>query len=265
MKFFDTHAHLNFPDYNKDRDEIIKKNLQEGIFVINIGTGIAESKEVVEISKKYKEGVYASLGVHPHYIEKDFSTKEKRDFVFASWEELVKEKSVVAIGEIGLDYLNIKKEVESDIKKKQKEELEAQIDFAKKTNLPVIFHCRKAHKDLLGIVREKYSERKERRNGVLHCFTGKRRELFEFLDLGFYIGVNGIIFKMDLEKVIKEIPLERMLLETDCPFLSPLKEEERNEPIFIQYIAKEVARIKKISTEEVAEITTENAKNLFLS
>ncbi len=258
MKYFDTHAHLNFKNYKKDGSSILKKTLERGVFVINVGTDVKTSKKAVSIAKKFHFGVYASLGIHP--LESRAGSdpaRERRIF-----EDLAKNKEVIAIGETGLDYINLQslslKEREK-IKKTQEELFKRQINLAKKLHLPLILHCRKAHKDMLKILKEEKASK-----GVVHCFTGSVSQMKEYIDLGFYIGVNGIIFKMNLRKVIKKTPLKKILLETDCPFLSPpLAKKKRNEPLFISYIADEVARIKKIDVKEVSEETSENGKKLF--
>jgi TatD DNase family protein len=265
MHYFDTHAHLDFPDYNKDREKVIEKSLKEGVFVINIGTDSKTSDEVVQIAQNYKEGVYAALGLHPlHVDDEDFSVESYRKKI---------NKKVVAVGETGLDYKNISGSSKEDeeLKEKQKQVFKKHIELAKSTNLPLVLHCRKAHKDMIEILESETrcagsdpaQAEKEGKRGVLHCFSGNLKEARRYIELGFFLGINGIIFKLNLEKTIKEIPLEHMLLETDCPFLSPLKDKKRNEPVFVKYIAREVARIKNISEEEVAEVTTKNAKTLF--
>ncbi len=253
MKYFDTHAHLNFPDYDKNRDVLVKKTLQEGVFIINIGTDFKESKKVVEIAEKYERGVYASVGLHPLYLEEE-------DFCYEKYRELTKSDKVVAIGETGLDYKYIKgaeKSKTEEIKLAQKKLFQEHINLAKELDLPIIVHSRMAHQDTIDILR------KSNVRGVIHCFSGSKSDAREYVEMGFYLGINGIIFKMNLEKVIKEIPLESIILETDSPFLSPLKKEKRNEPLFIKHIAKEVAEIKSISAEDVREKASENALKLF--
>ncbi len=251
MKYFDTHSHLNFPDYDKDREDVIKNSLKGGVFVINVGTDIKESRKVIEISKKY-EGVYSAVGLHPLHIEDE-------DFflLIGEYRNLIENKKVVAIGETGLDYKYVKNNPKTQ--EKQKEVFKKHIDLADEFNLPLILHCRMAHQDLLEILKERAKKTK----GTIHCFSGTAKDAEEYLSLGFYLGINGIIFKMNIDKVIKDIPLNRIILETDCPFLSPIEDKKRNEPLFIKHIAKRVAEIKRISVDKVAEVTTKNAKTLF--
>ncbi len=265
--FFDTHAHLNFKDYDKDRENVIGNSLKKEFFLINVGTDIGESEKVVEIADSYREGVYASVGLHPLHIEKDFTPEE--------YKSLAKNKKVVAIGETGLDYKYILKDREErkeKVKRIQKTIFEKQIDLSSELELPLILHCRMAHDDLIEILRQKLQnikkgkseEQKTQKIGVVHCFSGNLQQAKEYMDLGFFLGINGIIFKLDMSKVIKEIPLEKILLETDCPFLVPPEAGvERNEPLFVRYVAREVARVKRVSEEDVARTTTKNAKNLF--
>ena len=143
-----------------------------------------------------------------------------------------------------------------------------QLKLAKELRLPVIFHCRKAHDDLIEILKNFQGELK----GVIHCFTGKWRQAEEYLKMGFYLGINGIIYKLDLNKTIEKIPLEKILIETDCPYLTPLPavalakagpKDVRNEPIFVKYIAQDIAKIKNLDFQEVVKTTTQNARNLF--
>lgn len=252
---FDTHAHLNFPNYNKDRKKVIKKCLDRGIFVVNVGTSYKESKEVINIANSYNDGIYASVGLHPLYIEEGFN--------YNKYKKLAQQKKVVAIGETGLDYKYIKnKKKRENIAKKQEVIFREHIRLAEEVNIPLILHCRMAHKQLLFALKEEMSKGK-RIKGVLHCFSSNLKEAKECLNLGLYVGINGIIFKMNLDKIIKEIPLERVVLETDCPFLSPISDIKRNEPLFLNIIAKKIAEIKEESLEKVIEVTTKNAKSLF--
>lgn len=283
----DTHAHLNFLAFEKDRIEVIKSCLKEGIGMINVGTNYQTSKKAVEIAQNYEEGVFASIGLHPINLDTGL-VKLKRDnlegshfekeFDYQKYKELAKSKKVVAIGEIGLDYYwrpktTKKKEL---FKQKQKDLLLRQLELAKELNLPVIFHCRMGHKDLIEILST--NPRVRPLQAVAHGFVGNFEELKAYLNFGFYIGFNGIIFKniegINFEENIKKTPLDKILVETDCPYLtSPLPatalakvgsfENQRNEPIYVRYIAEKIAQIKNLSLEKIAEQTTKNAKELF--
>lgn len=249
----DTHAHLNFNDFRNDFDEVIKRSLAEDIWMINVGSKYETSKKAVEIAEKYEKGIYAAIGLHPiHSTDEEFD-KEK-------YKELANSDKVVAIGEIGLDYFKDY----GLFREKQKEVFLEQLNLVKELNLPVIFHCRMAHEDLLEILKNHQVP------GVIHCFTGDWKQAKEYLEMGFYLGINGIIYKLYLKEVIEKTPLEKILIETDCPYLipplarrSPKGEGGRNEPIFVKYIVQEIAKIKNIDFQEVAESTFQNAKNLF--
>ena len=265
----DTHAHLNFNAFKNDVDKVIKRSLAEDIWLINVGSNYETSKKAVEIAEKYN-GIFAAIGLHPiHAKDENFNTSKYRS--------LCQSDKVVAIGEIGLDYY---REYE-EFKEKQKEIFLRQLNLAKELNLPVIFHCRKAHKELIEVLKSQIPNPKSQINhkfqiinsklrGVIHCFTGDWNQAKQYLEMGFYLGINGIIYKLDLKEVIEKTPLEKILIETDCPYLLPseaLAKEglrvTRNEPIFIKYIVQEIAKIKGIDFQEVAETTFQNAKTLF--
>jgi TatD DNase family protein len=239
----DSHSHLNFNAFDNDYDEVIKKCLSEDIWMINVGSKYSTSQKAVEIALKY-DNIYAAIGLHPIHAKEEEFDKDK-------YLELAKIEKVKAIGEIGLDYFRDY----GEFKDKQKDIFTKQLDLAKELDLPVIIHCRKAHDDVLEILKN-YNLR-----GVIHCFTGTWKQAQKYLDLGFYLGINGIMYKLDLKEVIEKAPLNKILLETDCPYLG---KEERNEPTFVRQIAKEIARIKAISFEEVAENTSQNTKILFM-
>ncbi len=247
----DTHSHLNFKAFKNDLDEVIKRSLAENVWMINVGSKYETSKKAVEIAEKYPRGIYAAIGLHPIHSNKEDFDKER-------YRELARSKKVVAIGEIGLDYYK----KYGLFKEKQKEVLLEQFSLAKELELPVIFHCRKAHEDLIKELRIKNYEL--RINGVVHCFTGSWREAKQYLDMGFCLGFNGIIYKLNLKEVIKKTPIERILIETDCPYLAPPQAGiDRNEPIFVKYIVEELAKIKNLDFQKVAETTVKNAQKLF--
>jgi len=241
----DTHSHLNFEAFRDDFNEVIKRSLVEDVFMINVGSNYATSKKAMEIAEKYEQGVFAAIGLHPIHAKEKFD-KEK-------YKELAKSDRVVAIGEIGLDYYKDY----AVFKEKQKEVFLEQLGLAKELNLPVIFHCRMAHQDLLNILNSKLK-------GVIHCFTGTWGQAKKYLEMGFYLGINGIMYKFDLKEVIEKTPLEKILIETDCPYLTPPQAGvERNEPIFVKYITQDIAKIKNLEYQKVAEVTTKNTKGLF--
>ncbi len=270
MFLIDTHAHLNFKAFDKDRDEVIKRSLEQGVWLINASSNYKTSKLAKEISQQYPAGIFASIGLHPINCVIDLSQADEdrlEELDIEKYRELAKSKGVVAIGEIGLDYWNEPKgKNRAEVfKNKQKEVFLKQMELAKELGLPVILHCRKAHNDLIEIMCNFYATaQKLHIGGVIHCFTGDWEQAQKYLEMELFLGFNGIIFKMDLNEVIKKIPLEKMLIETDCPFLTPpVLAEQRNEPVNVKYVAQRIAEIKGESLEKIAQITTQNAKELF--
>lgn len=246
----DTHAHLDFSDFTADRDELIKECAGKNIKIINPGTDLETSASAAALARQY-ENVYAAVGLHPN----DSNTL---DFNSEDYKKLMHSK-VVAIGETGLDFWRLPKgkEAEELEIKKQENAFVKQLELAEEFDLPVIIHCRVAFDEVLRIL----EARKNR--GVIHCFSGTWEQAKKFLDLGFYLGMDGIIFKLDLVEVIKNCPLDKILLETDCPFLSPPGFEKRNSPLALPLIAAKVAEIKKLSSDAVEKATDNNAKTLF--
>lgn len=287
----DTHAHLNFNAFKDDIDEVINRTLENDIWVINVGSQFTTSRRAVRIAEGCypqikglaEKGMYAAVGLHPLHLETglvkikedpneaEFSTREE-EFDYQKYKELAKSDKVVAIGEIGLDYYfkpKTKTRLEM-FKEKQKKALLSQLKLAEELNLPVIFHCRMAHNDLINLL-EKFP-RGRPLEAVAHGFVGTIEQLEGYLNFGYYIGFNGIIFKkiegIDFEENIRRTPLDKILVETDCPYLTPpaaalRAAAQRNEPIFIKYIIEKIAEIKGESFDKIAETTFQNAKNLF--
>ena len=284
----DTHGHVNFNAFREDAEEVLKRTLDGDTWVIMPGSQFSTSKRAVEIAEKYERGVYGAIGLHPIHIGEqrrvdvketqssldlvqdkesweEFTTHSE-EFDYEQYKELAKSKKVVAIGEIGLDYYYFPKSKtrREEIKQKQKDVLQQEFNLAREFDLPVILHCRVAHEDLLEFLATQSKVR-----GVVHSYTGDVEQAKKFMEFGLYFGFNGLIFQNvaalpSPEEVITSIPLDRIVLETDSPYLvPPAAGKERNEPIFVKYVAEEIARIKKISLEQVAEMTTENAKTLF--
>ena len=271
----DTHAHLNFSAFQEDADEVIERTLKGGVWMINVGSKYDTSKRAIDMARNYEKGVYASVGLHPlHLAEVSMDKPGTGDWLLSSEDRseefdheryralAVSSDKVVAIGEVGLDYWHKpkNKQKKADFKERQKKAFLRQLDLAEELTLPVIIHCRVAFDDLLEILEERRSAKLK---GVIHCFTGSRAQAQKLLEMGFYLGLNGIIFSMNLDEVILNIPAEKILMETDCPYLSPIGRNQRNEPLFIKHIIKKVSRIKKITPAALADITTGNAKQLF--
>jgi len=248
----DTHAHLDFPDYKDDIDEVIERAGEVGVeYMINVGTTVASSNKSIELAKQYEQ-IYASIGIHPNEASKVSGEEWSR------LEALAGGDKVVAIGETGLDYYRDRSKRED-----QKRLFHQHIELAQRHNLPVIIHNREASSDCLDIVHE-YSGKIK---GVVHCFAGIVEDAEEFLKLGFHVSFAGPITfpKADnLREALKAVPVERLLLETDCPFLAPQpKRGKRNEPSYLQYTIPVLAELYKLSVEDIKRITTLSAKNLF--
>jgi len=262
----DTHAHLNFQAFKDDFEAVLKRAQDEGVEkIINVGADLNSSQKALEIAQKY-DNCYASVGIHPHHVEE----QEK------GWEgklkKLAQKSKVVAIGETGLDY-HLYRDSGIANPKIQKEFFGKQLNLARELNLPVILHCRStfteatvdkdAHDDILGILRAESCKL----NAVFHCFSGDQEFLEEVLEMGFYVGFDGnLTFKnaKNLQAVAKIAPLDKILLETDSPFLSPEPLRGlRNEPGNVKIIAEFLAQLKGISFEQICQITTQNAKKLF--
>ena len=247
---FDTHAHYNDKAFNEDRTKLLDSFTESGILgVINCGTDIEESKNSIALSKEY-DFMYCAVGFHPEEIHK------ANENYLNEIKELSKHKKCVAIGEIGLDYYWVK-----DNKEEQKRIFTEQVILANELNLPVIIHSRDAHNDTLEILK-KYKPK-----GVLHCFSGSVEVMKEVLKLGMYIGLGGAVtFKnarVPLE-VAKELPLERLLLETDCPYMSPVPMRgKRNQSTYISFVAEKIAEVKNLTKEEVLTTANNNAFKLF--
>ena len=230
---------------------MIERTQKEGVACIDVGTKYETSKLAVELAEK-NEGIYTAIGMHPIHIKTDLM-KLKMDeeegafeplgeeFDATRYKELAKSRKVVAVGEIGLDYYYRPKGTTKTekFKQKQKEVFIEQLKMAEELDLPVIIHCRMAHEDVLNILAN------QKARGTIHCFTGSWQEAQRYMDLGFYLGINGIIFKFDIDQVIKNAPLDRILVETDCPYLTPPAEgkNNRNEPIFVKHVVQKIAEI----------------------
>lgn len=278
----DTHAHVNFNAYSEDSEEVIRRALKEDIWMINVGSQWSTSQRAVEFAEKFPHGVFAAVGLHPIHL-KEQKIKEEIDpleefefetrpeiFDYEEYKKLAQDSKVVAIGEVGLDYYHLPKENREVERQKQKGNFIKHLELAKELNKPVIIHCREAHADVIEILKKfkknpSTGSGNNMLKGVVHSFSGRWSQAEEYFELGFLISFNGLItFARDYDKVIKNAPLERILLETDCPYLTPEPHRgKRNEPSFVKYVAEKIAEIKGVGFEEVAEATTNNAKKLF--
>ncbi len=265
-------------------DSVIVDTLSRDTWMITVGTQKDTSYNGIAIAEKYPHGLWCSVGLHPNhlfpvYIDEDehpFMTREE-DFDYAYYKQLaLSSERVVAIGECGLDYFRIPKDLDENmVHEKQEQVFRAQLDLADEIHLPVILHIRDAHDRTIAILKEYVSKGKLARRGVIHCFTSLPSHAREYIALGFYVSFTGIITfppkksdatSMDtLYDAVRAVPLTHLLIETDAPYLTPVPfRGERNVPHYVSYIAQQVADIKHVSLDEVAHQTTENAKVLFL-
>ena len=249
----DSHAHLEMPEFKKDLEAIIQRAKESGVeYIFTVGTERRDWKRAVEIAESHPS-IFAILGVHPH------NAKEIDGQTYPMLRELCRNEKVKAYGEIGLDFFR-----NLSPRDLQLERFREQIGLAKELGLPVVIHDREAHQETLEILK---SEGAKDCGGIIHCFSGDYEMARACMDMGFYISIPGsITFKNagQFREVVKRIPLESLLVETDAPFLTPEPfRGKRNEPSYVRYTAQRVAEVKNISFEKVAEVTTENALRVY--
>ncbi len=256
MDIIDTHAHLNFSQFHPDLEVVIDRAWDEGLTtIINVGTDLATSNESINLASRYTN-IYATAGLHPHYAD-------RWEQELGGLKQLARQPKVVAIGEIGLDYFR-----NLSAHDQQVAAFTAQLDLALQVGKPVILHCRDAYTEMLALLESEYIPRLGGRiPGVIHSFAAGPAYAQQFLKLGFFIGINNLVTypqNASLVEAVKIISLDRMVLETDCPFLPPLHlKGERSEPINVVDVARKIAEIKDVPISEVEEITTRNARTLF--
>jgi TatD DNase family protein len=253
MILFDTHAHLNDTGYNNDRDEMIQRARQAGVVhIVNVGFNLASSRESLKLADRY-DLIYAAVGIHPH------DAAEAGPGYLEELEKMAAHPRVVAIGEIGLDYYR-----DLSPRPVQRKVFTEQMALAKKLQKPIIIHDRDAHGELMDILRK---ERLGPAGGVMHCYSGSREMARECLAMGFYISIAGPVTFSNaarLKEVAAGIPPDRLLIETDAPYLTPVPYRgKRNEPAHVLYTAQEVARLRGMETEDLAKMCTGNGRKLF--
>jgi len=292
-KYIDIHAHVNFKVFEEDKDEVIRHALDNNTWVINVGTQVTTSKKAVELAHQYKEGVYAVIGLHPIHTDASYHDEEELGPAFAkvsdgqgkeegflsrgevfdkdTYRGLLEDPKTVAIGECGLDYYRCDDESIA----KQKDAFIAQIELANEVGKPIMLHVRNnyenntrnAYKDVVALLKE-YAKVK----GVVHFFEGDLDDAENFVSLGFLISFTGAITypprkkgrNCDYAKIIKNLPLDMILTDTDSPYLAPVPHRgERNEPMYVKEIVKKIAEIKDLPEKEVAEAIITNAKRVF--
>ena len=252
---FETHAHYDDEKFDGDREELIAELREAGIgHVINVGASIESTKTTLELVKKH-DFMYAAVGVHPSDVD---GLNEK---TFAWLAEQTRLDKTVAVGEIGLDYYWDK---EPEVQKNQRIWFQKQMELACEADLPVIIHSRDAAGDTMRIMKEVHAEEIP---GVIHCYSYSPEMAKEFVKMGYYIGVGGVVTFKNAQKLVQtvqEIPIERILLETDCPYMAPEPHRgTRNSSLNLPYVAAKIAELKGISAEEVISITEQNAYRLF--
>ena len=280
MQWIDVHAHAHFNAYKEDMDEVITRSLDQGVGMILIGTQKNTSKKGVEVAQQY-ENVWSSVALHPNHLfpvhidegEVPFKTREEK-FDYEYYKQLAQQPDVVAIGECGLDWYRIPdgKDIEV-VKQKQYQVFRQHLDLCEELNLPVIVHCRDAHDDCADILQEYVEAGKLSRRGLIHCFTGTLEEAQRYIALGFYISFTGIITfpprkdegdMSPLQRVVQEIPLECITIETDAPYLTPHPYRGKlNEPAYVQHVGEKIAELKGVSVEEVRHVMMKNSTKLF--
>lgn len=249
---FDSHAHIDDEKFDIDRDQVIQRAIENGITgIINVGACMASSARSIALAEKY-EGVYAAVGIHPHDAQHALDANYDQ---LIQWATLDK---VVAIGEIGLDYY-----YDFSPRDVQRSVFIRQLDVARQTDKPFIIHDRDAHGDVLDILKKEAKGL----NGVLHCFSGSLEMAYEVIKMGYYISIAGpVTFKnaAKLPEIVAKIPLERLLVETDSPYLTPQPYRgKRNEPAYVKLVAQQVASLRGMELDDLAKATSENVRNLF--
>ncbi len=291
----DYHAHVNFNAYKDDADEVIKRALEAGVFMVLVGTQIDTSRAAIDMAARYDNGVWASVGLHPVHLEEmhideseiavpsRFKTRAEV-FDIAVYRALAQHKKVVAIGECGLDYWH-----SQEAKILQHDTLRQHLDLANELDFPLILHCRgskedptDAYRDQLAILQEYVQAGKIKRRGSIHCFISTWEIAQQYLAFGFHIGFTGVITfprpksavsglsvgqaktQCAYDEVVKQIPLDRILVETDCPYLAPVPMRgKRNEPLYVRYVAEKVAEIKGLEIENVEDQLFKNTLETF--
>lgn len=276
MKYIDIHAHVNFKDFDKDREEVIGRAKKKGVQIINIGTNHDTSTEVVRLTQKHPD-LYAIVGLHPINIDAETAGGE---FDSSRYEELLAEPNVVGVGECGLDYFHLSGDIEA-LKERQEKVFRKQIEMAIRADKPIMIHCRDAYPEVLAILRDFRNNLAEkvvagdddqgvvggagRLRGNVHFFAGRPEEAEEFLGLGFDVSFTGVItFAPQYRALVEAVPIDRMHAETDCPYVAPVGHRgERNEPSYVIEVVEKIAEIKGLPVAEVADQLMQNARRLF--
>lgn len=290
-RLIDTHAHAHFQAFADDAEEVIRRAVNQGIWLNLVGTQSTTSQKAVDMAERLGNGVFATVGLHPNHLvqmhfdedEMDVRTRDER-FDPTVYAPLVQSVKVVAIGECGLDYYHLPPNVPfSDLRELQQQQFILHLDFADAHDLPVVIHCRDgrtedtrcAHDDVIRILTERVSAGKNARRGVMHCYTGDWQYAEQYVALGMFISFSGIVTfpprkegaiegGPGLQEAAKNVPDDRLLVETDAPYLTPVPMRgQRNEPAYVEHVAVYLAQARGASVEEIARLTTQNAFRAF--
>ena len=250
--FIDSHAHIQLSQFNGDRDAVLKRAHEAAIAtILVIGFDLETSLGAVELAEKHTQ-IYATVGMHPH------DAKDLTPDALKTFRELAAHPKVIALGEMGLDYYR-----NLSPRPLQKKAFETQLDLAEEMQMPIIIHNRDAYTDILPIL----EARQGKIRGVLHCFTGDVELMHRSLEIGFHIGIGGIVTYPNakgVQTVVKEVPEDRLLIETDCPWLAPqFRRGKRNEPAYVRSVAEKIADLRGTSVETIGKTTTNNFQKLF--
>jgi TatD DNase family protein len=279
---FDTHCHVQFNGFKNDAQEVVKKCGQIGMILNLVGTQKDTSRAGVEMAELYPFA-YASIGLHPVHLfsthideeESKFLSREE-DFDYEYYKKLGQSKKVIAVGECGLDLYRLpENKTKEEVLEKQKKVFSLQYKLAQELNVALVIHVREAHEEMIGLIRQLMAESGVQQvRGTVHCYTGNWHFAQQYLELGLHIGFTGVITfpprkidpqsQLDLLEAVKNVPLERIIVETDAPYLAPIPfRGQRCEPPMVEHTIRKIAVIKNISFAEAEKATTENAKKLF--
>lgn len=249
--YFDSHAHYDDARFNNDRDELLTKMHAESVsYILNSGESMRAIKAGLQLAEKYPF-IYTAVGIHPHNV------KTMTDADLAVLKLYSKKDKVMAIGEIGLDYY-----YDNSPRDLQRQWFKKQLQLAKEVDLPVIIHSRDAAQECFDIIKESGVNK-----GVIHCYSGSSQMALDYISMGYYIGIGGVVTYSNAKKtveVVEAVPIESIVIETDCPYLSPVPNRgKRNDSLNLKYVVDKIAEIKNMSHDDVARITTANAKELY--
>lgn len=267
MKYIDIHAHLTFEDYNSDREDVLARMSESEVEAINVGVDLESSREVVNLAES-RDGLYSIVGLHPLYVI-TLGNKEKIKSAIAELAYLATSSTVVGIGECGLDFFRLGSDIDGGIeseKKLQEYAFRLQIELAVSLNKPIMIHCRDAYPEVLEILKEYKDKFGDALRVNFHFFAGDAHQLKEIINLGFYVSFTGVVtFAKDYLELVKAVPEDRIMAETDCPYVAPIPYRgKRNEPSFVIEVVNKIAEIRGESEEKIRIQILENTKKFFI-